>query len=128
MDVTPPFSCLCRSNFYYLVDVATRFKVLAREGVLVVEPKKRYKLLTKSGVFRIVVILYEHGPMPVHQLTRYGIGAGTAYRASREAALLGFVRLYECGSSMCVELTERGRRAAELLSELLNLMINGYSG
>ncbi len=85
------------------------------------DPVERYRLLTRSGVLRVIVVVYENGPMPVHKLTRYGIGAGTAYRASREAAIMGLVRLYECGSSLCVELTEKGRRAAELVSRLLDI-------
>ncbi len=85
----------------------------------------RYGLLAKPGILRVLVILHEHGSMPVHRLPRYGIGVGTAYRSAREAAQLGLVRLYHCGNSMCVELTEKGRRVAKHLLEAVKAAFNG---
>ncbi len=87
-----------------------------------------YKLLSRSGVLRVLVILYEHGSMPVHRLPRYGIGVGTAYRSAREAAMLGLARLYQCGSSTCIELTEKGRRVAHHLVEAIKAAYDGVEG
>ncbi len=89
------------------------------------EIDERYRLLTKTGVLRILAILYEHGSMPVHRIPRFGVGVGTAYRSAREAALLGLVRLYTCGASTCVDLTEKGRRLGEMLSKLLDEFHSG---
>ncbi len=80
---------------------------------------KRYWLLGKPGILRLLAILYEHGPMPIHHIPRYGMGVGTTYRSAREAALLGLVKLYYCGTSKCVELTEEGKIVAKKLHELL---------
>jgi hypothetical protein len=92
------------------------------------DSRLRYKLLTRPGILRILVILHEHGPMPVHRLPRYGIGVGTAYRSAREAALLGLARLYQCGSSTCIELTEKGRKVAFHLLEAIRAAFNGLGG
>jgi hypothetical protein len=83
---------------------------------------KRYWLLGKPGILRLLAILYEHGPMPLHHVPRYGMGVGTTYKSAREAAMLGLVELYFCGSSKCARLTEQGRRVAEKLHELLGVL------
>ena len=92
------------------------------------EARNRYGLLTKPGILRVLVILYEHGSMPVYRLPRYGVGVGTAYRSAREAAQLGLVRIYSCGTSMCVELTEKGEKVARHLVEALRAAYNGSPG
>ncbi|KSW11858.1 hypothetical protein CF15_03390 [Pyrodictium occultum] len=83
---------------------------------------RRYWLLARPGILRILAILYEHGPMPIHRIPRYGIGVGTTYRSAREAATLGLIRLFYCGSSKCVKLTEQGMRVAEKIEELLKVL------
>ncbi len=90
--------------------------------------RSRYKLLGKPGILRILVIVYEHGSMPVHRLSRFGVGVGTAYRSAREGALMGLLRLYRCGSSTCVELTEKGRAVARHLLEAVRAYFNGTGG
>ena len=79
----------------------------------------RYWLLAKPGILRLLVILYEHGPMPLHKIPRYGMGVGTTYRSAREAALLGLINLYYCGNSKCAKLTDKGKKVAEKIYELL---------
>ena len=91
------------------------------------DARSRYRLLSKPGILRILVIVYEHGSMPVHRLSRYGVGVGTAYRSAREAALLGLVRLYRCGSSTCIDLTEKGKVVARHLLEAVKAFSNGLS-
>lgn len=83
---------------------------------------RRYWLLGKPGIMRILAILYEHGPMPLHHVPRYGMGVGTTYRSAREAAMLGLVELYYCGTSKCVRLTPQGSRVAGKLAELLAVL------
>ncbi|RUM47146.1 MAG: hypothetical protein DSY37_03595 [Hyperthermus sp.] len=80
---------------------------------------QRYWLLGKPGILRLLAILYEHGPMPIHRVPRHGMGVGTTYKSAREAALLGLVQLYYCGASKCVKLTREGLIIAEKLHELL---------
>ncbi len=87
------------------------------------EYAQRYMLLSKPGLLRVLAILYEHGSMPVHRIPKYGVGVGTAYRGAKEAAELGLVRTYQCGSSMCVELTDLGRRIAEHLIRVVEEML-----
>lgn len=82
----------------------------------------RYWLLAKPGILRLLVILYEHGSMPIHHVPRHGMGVGTTYRSANEAAMYGLVRLYRCGSSKCVELTPEGRRVAEKIAEVLKTL------
>ncbi len=89
---------------------------MARNGV------NRYWFLSKPGILRLLVILYEHGSMPIHQIPRYGMGVGTTYKSARDAATLGLVNIYYCGTSRCVQLTENGRRIAEKLHELLTVL------
>ena len=91
------------------------------------DTRSRYRLLSKPGILRILVIVYEHGPMQVHRLSRYEVGVGTAYRSAREAALMGLARLYRCGSSTCIELTERGRAVAKHLLEAVRVFGDGVS-
>ncbi|HID41995.1 MAG TPA: hypothetical protein EYP33_07600 [Pyrodictium sp.] len=83
---------------------------------------RRYWLLARPGILRILVILYEHGPMPIHRIPRYGMGVGTTYRSAREAAMLGLVNLFYCGNSKCAKLTEQGLRVAEKIEELLRVL------
>ncbi|ABM79990.1 hypothetical protein [Hyperthermus butylicus] len=83
---------------------------------------KRYWLLARPGILRILAILYEHGPMPLHRIPRYGMGVGTTYRSASDAAMLGLITLYYCGNSKCAKLTEKGRRVAEKLAELLKTL------
>jgi hypothetical protein len=82
----------------------------------------RYWLLAKPGILRLLAILYEHGPMPLHKIPKYGMGVGTTYRSAREAALLGLISLYYCGNSKCAKLTDKGRLVAEKLHELLSTL------
>jgi len=84
---------------------------------------QRYSLLSKPGLLRVLAILYEHGSMPVHRIPRYGVGVGTAYRGAKEAAELNLVKAYQCGSSICVELTDLGRRIAEHLLAAVEEML-----
>jgi hypothetical protein len=79
----------------------------------------RYWLLGKPGILRVLAILYEHGPQPLHKIPQHGMGVGTTYRSAREAALLGLVHLYVCGSSKCARLTESGKRVAKKIVDLL---------
>ncbi len=79
----------------------------------------RYWLLSKPGILRLLAILYEHGPMPLHRIPKFGMGVGTTYRSAREAALLGLINLYYCGNSKCAKLTDKGRIVAEKIHELL---------
>ena len=83
---------------------------------------RRYWLLARPGILRILAILYEHGPMPIHRIPRYGIGVGTTYRSAREAAMLGLINLFYCGNSKCAKLTEQGLRVAEKIEELLKVL------
>jgi hypothetical protein len=82
----------------------------------------RYWLLAKPGILRLLAILYEYGPMPLHKIPRYGMGVGTTYRSAREAALLGLINLYYCGNSKCAKLTDKGRMVAEKIHELLTTL------
>ncbi len=66
--------------------------------------------------------------MPIHRIPRYGVGVGTAYRSAREAALMGLAHLYHCGSSTCIELTEKGKRIAKYLVEALNVFNGAGTG
>ena len=84
---------------------------------------QRYSLLSKPGLLRVLAILYEHGSMPVHRIPRFGVGVGTAYRGAKEAADLGLVKTYQCGSSICVELTDLGKRIAEHLLAAVEEML-----
>ncbi len=84
--------------------------------------RSRYWVLGKPGILRVIAILYEHGPMPLHHIPRHGMGVGTTYRSAREAAMLGLVELYYCGSSKCARLTPQGRRVGEKLHQLLHVL------
>ena len=84
---------------------------------------QRYQLLSRPGMLRVLTIIYEHGPMPVHRIPRYGVGVGTAYRGAKEAEQLGLVKTYQCGSSICVELTERGKQIAQHLLRAVEEML-----
>jgi len=81
---------------------------------------RRYWLLGK--ILRLVAVLYENGPMPLHHVPRYGMGVGTTYKSAREAAMLGLVELYYCGSSKCARLTSRGKQLGKALSCLLHTL------
>ena len=83
---------------------------------------RRYWLLARPGILRILAILYEHGPMPLHKIPKYGMGVGTTYRSASDAAMLGLITLYYCGNSKCAKLTEKGKRIAEKLAELLKTL------
>lgn len=86
------------------------------------QERSRYWVLGKPGILRIIAILYEHGPMPLHHIPRHGMGVGTTYRSAREAAMLGLVELYFCGSSKCARLTPPGRKVGEKLHQLLHVL------
>jgi len=60
--------------------------------------------------------------MPIHQIPKHGMGVGTTYKSARDAATLGLVRIYYCGTSRCAELTEKGRLIAEKLVEILGVL------
>jgi len=85
-------------------------------------------LLAKSGVLRIIAILFEHGSMPIHRIPRYGVGVGTVYKSAREATMLGLVKPYNCGNSICLELTEKGRKIGEALQKLLDVLEEALGG
>jgi len=89
---------------------------------------ERYRLLAKSGVLRIIAILFEHGSMPIHRIPRYGVGVGTVYKSAREATMLGLVKPYNCGNSICLELTEKGRKIGEALQKLLDVLEEALGG
>lgn len=74
-------------------------------------------LLDGCGLLKLLTVVFSHGPMPVHRIPRYGVGVGTAYRSAREAAMMGLAHLYHCGSTLCIELTEKGKEIAKLLLE-----------
>ncbi len=93
-----------------------------RRPALPTKTGRRYWFLGKPGILRMLAILYEHGPMPLHHIPRYGMGVGTTYRSAREAAMLGLVQLYYCGSSKCARLTDNGKRIAERIAELLRIL------
>ena len=83
---------------------------------------RRYWLLARPGILRILAILYENGSMPLHHIPRYGMGVGTTYRSAREAAMLGLINLYHCGNSKCAKLTPDGEKVAKKLKELLDVL------
>jgi len=83
---------------------------------------RRYWLLARPGILRILAILYENGSMPLHHIPRYGMGVGTTYRSAREAAMLGLINLYHCGNSKCAKLTPDGEKVARKLKELLDVL------
>lgn len=85
-------------------------------------------MLAKSGVLRIIAILFEHGSMPIHRIPRYGVGVGTVYKSAREATMLGLVKPYNCGNSICLELTEKGRKIGEALQKLLDVLEEALGG
>ena len=89
---------------------------------------ERYRLLAKSGVLRVIAILFEHGSMPIHRIPRYGVGVGTVYKSAREATMLGLVKPYNCGNSICLELTEKGRKIGETLQKLLDVLEEALGG
>ena len=89
---------------------------------------ERYRLLAKSGILRIIAILFEHGSMPIHRIPRYGVGVGTVYKSAREATMLGLVKPYNCGNSICLELTEKGRKIGEALQKLLDVLEEALEG
>ncbi len=84
----------------------------------------KYWLLTRPGILRLLAILYENGAMPLHHIPRYGIGVGTTYRSAHEAAILGFVNLYPCSTTKCAKLTEKGKKIASKIIELLDVANN----
>ena len=83
---------------------------------------ERYRLLAKTGLLRLIAILFEHGSMPIHRIPRYGVGVGTVYKSAREATVLGLVKPYYCGNSVCLELTEKGKKIGEVLQKLLDVL------
>jgi len=83
---------------------------------------RRYWLLGKPGILRLIAILYENGAMPLHHIPRYGMGVGTTYRSASDAAKLGLVELYYCGSSKCARLTAAGAKLGERLHLLLRAL------
>ena len=85
-------------------------------------------MLAKSGVLRVIAILFEHGSMPIHRIPRYGVGVGTVYKSAREATMLGLVKPYNCGNSICLELTEKGRKIGEALQKLLDVLEEALEG
>ncbi|HIP86007.1 MAG TPA: hypothetical protein EYH17_05120 [Pyrodictium sp.] len=85
-------------------------------------------MLAKSGVLRVIAILFEHGSMPIHRIPRYGVGVGTVYKSAREATMLGLVKPYNCGNSICLELTEKGRKIGEVLQKLLDVLEEALGG
>ncbi|MET1101873.1 MAG: hypothetical protein ABWW69_05300 [Pyrodictiaceae archaeon] len=84
----------------------------------------RYKILTETGLLRLLVILYENGEMPLHKLVSYGIGVGAAYRGLKKGLSMGLVKFKECSiTKNCIALTEKGVRVARLLSKAVSAIV-----
>ena len=83
----------------------------------------RYWLLGRPGLMKLLAILHEHGPMPIHSVPRHGMGVATAYKSAELAARLGLARRYRCGQTLCIELTDAGRQVAEKLVEAIDALL-----
>ena len=60
----------------------------------------------------------------IHKIPRYGVGVQSVYDEKTIGLLLkfGLVHAFKCGNTMCLELTEKGRKVGEMLEKIDELL------